>query len=100
MRQTRRSRKNRRYKWIEKGTPADVRRVSFVFLGVSRLISGPRKKNVCFSVIDRIIYLNKMHAVNFNEAYILIKVLIVYLDGNAGIYMILKMMIASKLLTV
>ncbi|WP_222708595.1 hypothetical protein [Paenibacillus sp. N3.4] len=46
------------------------------------------------------IYLNEMLVVNFNKAYILMQVLIVYLDGNAGICMILKVMVERKLLTV
>jgi hypothetical protein len=42
-----------------------------LFFLCKRLIAGARKKNVCFSVIERIIYFNKMDVVNVNEAYIL-----------------------------
>lgn len=52
------------------------------------------------AVIEGVVDFNKMRSVNFYKAYILVQVLIVYLDGNTGIYMILKLNIGGKLLTV
>ncbi|CAN7164676.1 hypothetical protein LJR153_000203 [Paenibacillus sp. LjRoot153] len=40
-----------------------------------------------------------MTVVHFNEAYILVQILIVYLDGDVRIDMILKMIIFCKLLS-
>ena len=52
------------------------------------------------SAIKDTINLNEMTVVHFNEAYILVQILIVYLDGYVAIDMILKMIIFCKLLSV
>ncbi|WP_436233518.1 hypothetical protein [Paenibacillus sp. LjRoot153] len=51
------------------------------------------------SAIKDTINLNEMTVVHFNEAYILVQILIVYLDGDVRIDMILKMIIFCKLLS-
>lgn len=51
-------------------------------------------------IVECITYFDKIQGVDFNEAYILIYILIVYLDGNTGFSMILKMKIGCKLLTI
>lgn len=48
-----------------------------------------------FAVIERIADFDEMFRINFDIAYILMQVLVVYLDGNTGIYMILEMVIAD-----
>ncbi|CAH1229045.1 hypothetical protein PAECIP111891_06389 [Paenibacillus allorhizoplanae] len=49
------------------------------------------------SAIKDTINLNEMTVVHFNKAYILVQILIVYLDGYVRIDMILKMIIFCKL---
>ncbi|MNR03446.1 hypothetical protein D3C85_1193380 [compost metagenome] len=51
------------------------------------------------SAIKDTINLNEMTVVHFNEAYILVQILIVYLDGYVRISMILEMIIFCKLLS-
>lgn len=51
------------------------------------------------SAIKDTINLNEMQVVHFNEAYILVQILIVYLDGYVRINMILEMIIFCKLLS-
>lgn len=48
------------------------------------------------SVIVGMIDFNKKAVVQFDETYILVHILIVYLDGNIGVGMILEMIVAGE----
>lgn len=51
------------------------------------------------SAVKGVIDLDEITVIQFNESYILVQILIVYLDGYARIYMILEMIIMRKLLS-
>jgi hypothetical protein len=52
---------------------------------------------MCFSAVKGPINLHEMTVIHFDEPYILVQILIVYLDGYVRIDMILEMIIFSKL---